>query len=207
MLEERPAREQSAELGPIVDKLIAMVKTEQEAFTHQRSQFLEDIINQLETLGREINSSMHRMNDLAAGKPGGEREPFLRLHSILTHLQSVAETIGRLDGTLRKQIKDGVLFSDKAISQTNHLFHQQEEILRYLADVIRNGGEGVRHRVIEACQNLGQSCLQFATDHETRLVEGLCFPQAAPLFLAILDHVQTIIHHELEVAHLLGNEF
>ncbi len=99
------------------------------------------------------------------------------------------------------------MFSDKAISQTNHLFYQQTEILRYLADVIRNGGEGIRHRAIEECKNQGQSCIQFATDHETRLVEGLCFPQAAPLFLAILDHMQTIIHHELEVTNLLGNDF
>jgi Na+/phosphate symporter len=93
------------------------------------------------------------MDMFSEGKSGSERKPFPRFHSILTHLQFIAETTGRLEETLRKQINDGVLFSDKAISQTNHLFYQQTEILRSLADVIRNGGEGIRRRAIEECKN------------------------------------------------------
>ena len=60
---------------------------------------------------------------------------------------------------------------------------------------------------MDDCNNLAHSCLQFATDHEIRLVEGFCFPQTAPVFLVILDQMQTIVHHEREVAHLLGNNF
>lgn len=205
MPEERAVREQLAEFGQIVDKLVAMIKAEQEAFAHQRSQFLDELIDRQETLARETGTAMGKVNELASGKPAGESGHYLRLHSILTHLQTISETSGRLGETLRKQIKDGVLFSDKAVSQTNHLFQQQTEILRSLADLMRNGGEAIRHRAIEKCKDLGQSCLQFGTDHETRLVEGLCLPQAAPLFLAILDQMQTLIHHELEIAQLLGN--
>jgi hypothetical protein len=32
-----------------------------------------------------------------------------------------------------------------------------------------------------------RECADFATEHESRLIEGLCTPQAAPLFLAILE--------------------
>ncbi len=205
MPEERPLRKQLEEFGPIVDKLIAVIGASHEAFIHQRSQLLAQIMDQREPLHREIGSAMDKLNEQATAKTGGEREACLRLHSLLTHLQRIAETIGRIEETLRKQIGDRVLFSDKAISQTSHLFYQQEEILRYLADVMRGGGEGIRRRAVEECRKLGQSCLQFANDHENRLVEGLCLPQAGPLFLAILDQMQTVIHHELEAADLLGN--
>jgi len=207
MTEERAVREQLADFCPIVDKLGSVIDAVRKAFTHQNSQLLAQLINQQEPLCREIGSDMRKMNELAAGKLGGERDSCLRLHSILTHIQIIAEMIGRIEETLRKQIKDGVLFSDKAISQVNHLFYQQTEMLHSLSELMQSGDEGLRHRAIEECKKLGQSCIQFATDHESRLVEGLCYPQGAPFFLAIIDYMQTIIHHDLEVARILGNEF
>lgn len=96
---------------------------------------------------------MRKMNELVEGNRAAKESPFSGSISILTHLQFIAETTGRLEETLRKQINDGVLFSDKAISQTNQLFYQQTEILRYLTDVIRYGGEGIRRRAIEECKN------------------------------------------------------
>jgi len=207
MSEEQMIREQLAEIGPIVDQLIDMVNTARKAFIHQRLQLLTQHNNQHDPLCREIGSAMLKMNDLAAKKSGVEREPYLRLHSLLTHFRIVAETTGHLEETLRKQIKDGVLFSDKAISQISYIFDQQTGILSSLADVIRNGSKEHRFQAVEGCKKLSQACLQFATDHETRLIEGLCFPQAAPLFLTILDQMQAIVHHEQEIAILLGNNF
>ncbi|MDD2310296.1 MAG: hypothetical protein PHH91_12015 [Desulfuromonadaceae bacterium] len=204
MAEEQMIRDLRADLGPIVDQLIDMVNTARKAFIHQRIQLLTQHNNQHDPLCREIGSAMLKMNDLAAKKSGVEREPYLRLHSILTHFRIMAETTGQLEETLRKQIKDGVLFSDKAISQISYIFDLQTEILSSLADVIRNGSKELRLHAVEECKKLSQSCLQFATDHETRLIEGLCFPQAAPLFLAILDQMQAIVHHDEEIALLLG---
>lgn len=207
MAEAPPVREQLTMFGPLVDKLVVLVKVSEQAFSHQRSQFLVQLMEQQEPLCREIGSAVEKVNEQMAAKPEGEREPYRRLYSILSHLQCIAAVFGRLEETLRKQTRDGILFSDKAISQTNQLFHQQEGVLRFLAEAIRSRGEEARCRVIEECRKMGQSCLQFATDHENRLVEGLCLPPAAPLFLAILDQMQTIVHHESEIANLLGNEF
>jgi len=41
------------------------------------------------------------------------------------------------------------------------------------------------------CKKIGQFSLPFGSEHEARLVEGRCLPQAAQSFLAILDHAQT----------------
>jgi len=207
MIEEHTIRDQLAECASIVDQLIEVVNTAKKAFIHQRGQLLIQLNNQQDPLCRKIDSTIFQISERMSGKHGGKREPYIRLHSILTHLRIIAETTCHLEETLQKQIKDSVLFSDKAISQVRHIFDQQTEILSCLADVIRNGGKDNRQRALGDCNNLAQSCLLFDTEHETRLVEGLCFPQAAPLFLAILDQIQTIVHHEREVAHLLGNNF
>lgn len=200
-------REQLEDLVPIVDELIDVMNTARKAFLHQRAQLLVQLNNQQDPLCRKIDSAIYKITGQMSEKHGDIKEPYLRIHSILTHLRLITETTCRLEETLQKQIKDGILFSDKAVSQVSHLFDRHTEILSCLTDVIHNGGKDIRQSALDACKDLAHSCLQFATDHETRLVEGLCFPQAAPLFLAILDQMQTIVHHEREVANLLGNNF
>lgn len=207
MPEKTVLRERLAESGPILDQLIDVINTAKKAFIHQRGPLLIQLNNQQDPLCRKISSAMLEMNALSTAKSGSEKESCLRLHSILTHLLIIAETTCHLEATLQKQIKDAVLFSDKAISQVSDIFDRQTAILGCLANVICNDDKEARHKALEECQKLGYSCLQYATDHETRLVEGLCFPQSAPLFLAILDQMLTIAHHEREIALLLGSNF
>jgi len=36
------------------------------------------------------------------------------------------------------------------------------------------------------------------------MIEGLCLPQAAPLFLTLLDRMRTLCQHEVEIAKILA---
>lgn len=204
MPKERVIREQLAEFATIADQLVDVAGTAKKAFIRQSGQLLVQVNNRQDPLIRSITSAIGALNESAAGVSEGEREPYLRLISILTHLLIITETTCRLEETLQKQIKEGVLFSDKAISQVGYLFDKQTGILSNIADIMRNDEKEIHRQTLDECKNLGQSCLQFATDHEMRLVEGLCFPLSAPLFLAIIDQMQTIIHHERKVVTLLG---
>ncbi len=206
MSEGHKIQEQLDEFGQIVYKLIDVVNTARKAFMHQRGRLLIQLNNQQEPLLREISSSILKIDDLMSRKSGVEKEHYLRFHSILTHFQIIAEMTGRLEDTLRKQIKDDVLFTDRAVIQISHIFDRQTEILGCLGAIIHNGCKEIRRHTIDECKNLAQSCIEFVEDHEIRLIDGLCIPQAAPLFLAIIDQMQTVVHHEREVANLLCND-
>lgn len=195
--------ERLVECGPIVDQLVDVINTAKKAFLQQRSQLLTQLNNQQDPLCRGISSGIQKMAELVAKEPETERAPYLRVHSILTHLLIIAETTCCLEETLQKQIKEGILFSDRAIAQVSQLFDQQSEILSCLADALRHDDKDSQKKALNDCNDVAQSCIQFATDHENRLVEGLCFPQAAPFFLTILDQMQTIVHHERELTYLL----
>jgi Na+/phosphate symporter len=200
---EHVVKEQLVQFGPVVDKLVLMTGEAREAFQHQNHKFLENLEHHKETLTQEISAKNKAITQLI--RESGEKQvAFLRLQSILSHLNLIAETLEDLTEPLRKQIKEGVLFSDKAVSQTNFLFDRQTQILRSLADTIRTGNEFLKKHVIEESQKLSQACIEFASDHEARLVEGLCLPHAAPIFLGILDRMRTIAKHELEIIHLLS---
>jgi Na+/phosphate symporter len=203
---EYPVRKQLAELSPIIDLLTAEVDVGREAFVKQCCLFFDQSISRQESISLEISLAIRMMSGLVADRSDSTEDSYHQRHAILTHLQKIAETTACLEKTLQKKVQDCVLFSAKSVSQVSHLFYQQLEILCYLGYVIRTGGEGIRLRAIGECKSLDQSCMLFATEHETRLVEGLCLHQASPIFLAILEQMQTLTHNELAIANLLGNE-
>ncbi len=132
-----------------------------------------------------------------------ERTEILKSQSILTHLQLIAERLGGLADPIEKKIKDGVLFSEKAVSQTNQLFDRQAGILRSVLDSLETDNAVLKQYVLDEGQKMVQNCIDFATEHEERLVEGLCLPQAAPLFLSILDCMSSAARHEVDIAQIL----
>lgn len=205
MLTETEFHEQAEQLGFIIDRLSAMVGTISNAFVHQQSAPLDDVEKQHQNLVEEIAFAAAKADERMVGKPLAARKPFLRYQSILLHLKMIAEAFAGLAEAPRKQISEGIPFSDKATGQTNFLFERQELILRTLAEMIRTGNGELLTEAGNACRELARSCLQFANGHEERLVEGLCLPAAAPIFLAVLDRTQTAIHHELETVCLLDS--
>lgn len=205
MLKETAVCEQAEQLNSIINMLLAMLGTIGGAFVHQQSKALDDIGNQHQNLVEEIAFAAAKADEQMVGKSLIDRKPFIRYQSMLIHLKMITEVLASLAEALRNQITEGIPFSDKAIDQTNFLFARQEMILRTLAEIIETGNGELLKVVGKACRELARSCLQFATGHESRLVEGLCLPAAAPIFLTILDRTQTAIHHELEMDCLLAN--
>jgi len=189
--------------SPIFNRLEGMVGAARNAFNRHSRQDLE----QLKTFHREavpeITNAITMVEGTLAKQPAGERGPGLKVQSILTRLQLVTEKLGGLADPIEKKIKDGVLFSDKAVSQTNHLFDHQAGILRSLLDILKTDNNMLKRFVQDEGQRLVQNSIDFATEHEDRLIEGLCLPQAAPLFLGILDNMRTAAQHEVDIAQIL----
>ncbi|MBW1918169.1 MAG: hypothetical protein JRI57_09170 [Deltaproteobacteria bacterium] len=196
-------RELKQQLGPIVDQLINMTGTARDAFNRHRRQCLIDLNQQHETFTQKINAAIGQVEGLLSRASGSEKTTLLQLHSILSHLNAIGDNLARLAEPLQKKIQEAVLFSDKAVAQTNYLFDHQVGILRSLVDIVHTDNQFLKKYVVEEGQKMRQACLEFATEHEARLIEGLCLPQAGPIFLAILDRMQTITQHELEIAGLL----
>jgi len=203
---EKLAKERVEVLSPSVDKLVTMVGAARDAFNRHSRSSLEGLKNLKIDVAHGIRAAIKENEARMAQKSGGEQVVLLRLQSILSHLEIIGETIGGLAEPLHKKVQEGVLFSDKAVSQTNYLFDQQAGMLRSLLDIIKTDNEFLKKYVLETSRNLIQSCIDFATEHETRMIEGVCLPQAAPLFLAILDRIRIICQHEVDIVHLMGRK-
>jgi Na+/phosphate symporter len=193
-------------LGPIIDKLRMMVGTARNAFNRNSRSDLDEVKRIKEEVDRDIKEATGQMEIAIPGKSEAEKAALLRLHSILSHLEIMGENIAGLAEPIRKKIQEEVLFTDKAFSQTNYLFNHQTGMLRSLLDIIKTDNDFLKKYVLEEGRVLIQLCLDVATEHETRLIEGLCLPQASPILLAMLDRMRLIWRHVLAIVKLLSKE-
>ena len=204
MGEERFSEEQVAALGPIVGTLLTMMEAGRDAFNrHNRTRLQElrslqtRVARDVQDLGREIKSSI-------AWKPEDERPVMFRAQRIIDHLGIIGDNIGGFADPIEQKIRGAILFSDKAVTQANFLFDQESGMIRSVLDIIKTNNEFLKKYVLEESHKLGHACLTFATEHEERMIEGVCLPQAAPIFLGVLDRMRTIAQQEAEIANLLA---
>uniref|UniRef100_A0A7C3UWE7 DUF47 family protein n=1 Tax=Desulfobacca acetoxidans TaxID=60893 RepID=A0A7C3UWE7_9BACT len=203
MVDELATREK---FNPVFVKLGDMVGAARDAFNRHSSASLDQVKKIYGELISEIKGLMDDLGNLAAKAPENQKASLIRLQSILTHLQMVGDNLEALSTPLARKIKEGVLFSDKAVGQANQLFDHLAGLLRSILDALKTDNEFLKRYILEEGQRLTQSCNAFATEHEDRLIEGLCLPQAAPLFLALLNGLRTAGHHAVAIAKILSQK-
>ncbi|MBW1992237.1 MAG: hypothetical protein JRI59_09010 [Deltaproteobacteria bacterium] len=190
-------------ITPVCKKLEDMVGAARNAFNRHSRKDLEQLRGIHREILPEVAQAIKKLEGTTTKKTPTERTEILKSQSILTHLQLIAERLGGLADPIEKKIRDGVLFSEKAVSQTNQLFDRQAGILRSVLDSLETDNAVLKQYVLDEGQKMVQNCIDFATEHEERLVEGLCLPQAAPLFLSILDCMSSAARHEVDIAQIL----
>ena len=201
MVEEIALRER---FNPVFAKLGDMLGTARDAFNRHSATSLEQLKKTYGELAAEIKRDVDDFGTLAAKASGNQKATFIRFQSVLTHLQMVGDDLEGLSTPIGKKMKEGVLFSDKAVAQANQLFDHLTGILRSILDALKTDNDFLKRYVQEEGKRLTQSCNDFATEHEARLIEGLCLPQAAPLFLAILNRLRAAGQHAVNIARILG---
>lgn len=194
-------KDQSDILVPILNDLTEMILTLRNAFNRQNQSYLKETVNIQKRLEQDIAMAKKETKGLSA-----DEKVLTRLQSILSHMELIQEAINELVEPLAKQIREGILFSNKGMMQTNFLFDHEAGIFRSMADIFMTENPVLQEYVLEKIEDMSKKCMDFATDHEARLIEGLCQPQAAPVFLAILDSIRTISHHEHDIVILLQKE-
>lgn len=203
MADEKFLEEEADILAPIIHNLLAMRRAARDAFNRHSRDKLQDLQTLQGTVSRNIAEASQKVKSLSTRKPEEEKKNLARLETILGRLGEVNSALGSLADPIHKKIKGAVLFSDKAVAQSNILFDQHGGMIRSLLDIVRTDNDFLKNFVMNEARNLVQASTDYATEHEARLIEGLCTPQAAPIFLAMLDAMRTLGHTETKIAQIM----
>ncbi len=191
-------------LAPIVHNLLGMRRAARDAFNRHSRDKLQEVQKLHATVAGNISDASRQVKSLVARKPGAEKEVLPLMEKILSHLGEINAYLGSLADPIQKKIKGNILFSDKAVAQSNYLFDQHGGMIRSLLDIIRTDNDFLKGYVKTEARNLVQASSDYATEHQDRLIEGLCTPQAAPIFLAIMEAMRGIGQTEVEIAKTMG---
>jgi Na+/phosphate symporter len=147
--------------------------------------------NKLASLDRadEIMKEIHAREDVLTttlAKMASKDSEARMLLSVPSHIEKIAASIKRITESNRARIKEGMLFSDKAINETGRLFAWTRDVLKKSAEAAVTGVPAAVQSAMADADAMERMANNFATAHEDRLVTGECSPKSSSTYLCIL---------------------
>ena len=121
-------------------------------------------------------------------------------------LAAMANPLASVAASVRRKIRDRLLFSDLAVQEMTELLVRTQRQIRDLADALATGNPTLREHVLRWCANVADMISQFTSRHEERLVSGICSQPASAVFVAMADGLRGICHHVKNAAALCPPE-
>jgi Na+/phosphate symporter len=149
----------------------------------------------------EISKEIHRNEDdltEALAKMAPENGEARAILTVPSHLEKIATSVERIIDHTRSRIKDGMLFSDKAIQETGTLFKNGESILKKAGDTIVTGNKAGADAVMTESDKMVRMANDFSTAHENRLASGEASPKSSTTYLCILYAFEDLAWHAKE---------
>jgi len=147
--------------------------------------------NKLTSLDRadELMKEIHAREDVLTAtlaKMASTNSEARILLSVPSYIEKIATSIKRITESNRARIKEGMLFSDKAINETGKLFAWTKDVLKKSAEAAVTGVQTAVESAMADANAMERMANNFATAHEDRLVTGECSPKSSSTYLCIL---------------------
>ncbi len=178
---EQTVKDLKKEIYLIMHKSLEMLELTEDGFTKNKTSSLD----QADELAREIQVKEDALTASLAKMASANSEA-RSLLTVPSHIEKIATSIKRIAQNSRDRIKDGMLFSDKAILETGKLFTKTKEVLKRAGEAAVTGSKTTVDNAIAASDAIERMANDFATAHEERLVTGECSPRSSSTYLCIL---------------------
>jgi len=178
---EQTVKDLKKELYLVMHKAEEMLELTEDGFIRNKLASLD----QADELNKEIQSREDALTSMLA-KMASQNNEARAVLSVPSHVEKIATSIKRITESSRIRIKEGMLFSDKAILETGQLFTKAKEVLKKASDAVVTGAPATIESVLKESDIMDTMANNFATAHEERLVTGECSPKSSSTYLCIL---------------------
>jgi len=183
-------KEIKKELYLMLHKSREMLELTEDAFAKNKVSPLD----QAEELAREIHDKedvlTEKLAKLASSTPEARA-----IISVPAHIEKIASTIKRIQDNTRTRIKEGMLFSDKAIQETTTMFAKTKDVLKKAGEVAVTGAKKGVEEITAESDAIERMVNEFTTAHENRIITGEASPKSSTVFLCILYAFEDMAAH------------
>ncbi len=140
---------------------------------------------------------------LSEGRADEEKTVVQAHLGMLNHLEMIGSCGKDFAERVVVKVKEGLLFSDKAFKEIKDLYFEVGSLLRNSILATRNKDTALAHKVIENGRAVERLIDSFGTEHEKRLISGVCAIKSSALFLDMLDAMRRISGHAISICRSL----
>jgi len=187
---DQTVKDLKKEIYLVMHKAQEMLELTEEGFMKNKVTSLD----QADDLASEIHMKEDALTSTLAKMAASSSEARTIL-SVPAHVEKIATSIKRINENSRSRIKEGLLFSDRAILETGKLFAKSREILKKAGEAAVTGSSLTFSTILADSDALERMANDFATSHEERLVTGECSPKSSSTYLCILYAFEDIGNH------------
>jgi len=198
------------------DQAIKDIKKDLYLLMHKAEQMLEltedafmkskvASLDQAESLAREIRAREDALTEKLA-KLAPSDSSARAILSVPVHIEKIAVSIERIISNVRIKIKEGLLFSDKAIQETGRLLVKGKEMLKKAGEAVVTSSPESLETVRVDSEAMIRLANDFATTHEDRLVAGECSPKASSNYLCMLYAFEDMAAHAKDAVKKLSTK-
>lgn len=187
---EQTIKDIKKELYLMLHKAEQMLELAEDAFTKNKVAPLDEA----DELAREIRKKEDALTATLA-KMAASNADARAIISAPAYIEKISTALARLIDGIRTRIKDGLLFSDKALQETRTLFAKSKEVLKKSGEATVTGGSSAVGSISSDSDSIISMADNFATAHEDRLVTGECSPTTSTTYLCMLYAFEDIASH------------
>ncbi len=152
-------------------------------------------IERCERLAREIHQEEKGLTGDLVCSPATAGDILKTVILFPGRLERAGDCMESIIYVVKTKARDGIPFSDKALTELEQLFDLLTKILTNFGDLMLTRNRTLADDLLAEQSKLGQMTVDFALAHEDRLIGGVCSPKASSLFLDILDSVKNVNGH------------
>lgn len=180
--------EQNVNIKDLKKEIYLLLHKTQEMIELAEDGFMKNKLSSLDhadELAKEIHAKEDTLTATLA-KMASSNGDARTLLAVPSYIEKIATSVKRITENSRSRIKEGMLFSDKAIFETGKLFTKTREVLKKAGEASITSDKSSVEKIVAESDAIERMANDFATAHEERLVTGECSPKSSTTYLCIL---------------------
>jgi Na+/phosphate symporter len=171
----------------MMHKVEQMLELTEDAFMKNHVQALDQAIE----IAAEVKSREDALTEKLARLSGTDPQARSFL-PVPMYIEKIAMNIERMVESIRTKIKDGLLFSDRAILETGKLLTKGKDVLKKASELMVTGSAASAEAVRKETEAMVAMATQYASAHEDRLIAGECSPKSSSVYLCMVYSFEDI---------------
>lgn len=144
---------------------------------------------------KTAHSLLDKLQKQTASNQSLKPEEIATATAIISNYQKIAFNLEKINSHTRNKNLEGILFTEKAVTELEELFRGVNNLFTHMNDVVITRNPVLIDYILREKRNHKKMARDFAMEHEERLIKGVCLAHSSSIYLYILDALEDILWH------------